>query len=63
MLTVTAAPIVFLIYTSFTDYNQRSLFTGSYHLVGLRQYSVLLDDPQFWRALLRSVLFTAAMVA
>ncbi len=63
MLTITVAPIVFLIYTSFTDYNQRSLFTGTYHLVGLRQYTALLHDPQFWRALLRSVLFTAAMVA
>ncbi|MCX5216032.1 sugar ABC transporter permease [Kitasatospora sp. NBC_00240] len=63
MITVTAAPIVFLIYTSFTDYNQRSLFTGTYHQVGLQQYTALLEDPQFWQALLRSVLFTAAMVA
>ncbi|MFF1871345.1 sugar ABC transporter permease [Streptomyces sp. CB03911] len=63
MLTVTATPIVFLIYTSFTDYSQRSLFTGTYHQVGLRQYTALFDDPQFWQALLRSVLFTAAMVA
>ncbi|WP_407987594.1 carbohydrate ABC transporter permease [Kitasatospora sp. CMC57] len=62
MLTVTAAPIVFLIYTSFTDYNQRSLFTGAYRLVGTAQYAALLTDPQFWHALERSVLFTAAMV-
>lgn len=63
MLAVTVAPIIFLIYTSFTDYDQRSLFTGAYHLVGTQQYSTLLGDPQFWRALVRSVLFTAAMVA
>ncbi|WP_282202995.1 carbohydrate ABC transporter permease [Kitasatospora fiedleri] len=63
MLTVTIAPIVFLVYTSFTDYDQRSLFTGTYHLVGLRQYGVLLGDSRFWDALLRSILFTSAMVA
>ncbi|MFV0126395.1 carbohydrate ABC transporter permease [Streptomyces sp. HMX112] len=63
MLTVAVAPIAFLIYTSFTDYNQRSLFTGAYNAVGLQQYTRLLSDSEFWFALVRSVVFTAAMVA
>jgi N,N'-diacetylchitobiose transport system permease protein len=60
---VTLAPIGFLIFTSFTDYNQRTLFTGKYSGVGFRQYSQLLGDDAFWLSLLRTVLFTAAMVA
>ena len=62
LLAFTVAPIVFLVYTSFTDYDQRTLFTGSYRFVGAQQYSTLVTDPEFWQALLRSVLFTAAMV-
>ncbi|MFD4370685.1 carbohydrate ABC transporter permease [Streptomyces sp. NPDC058527] len=63
MLTVTVAPIVFLVFTSFTDYDQRSLFTGAYDSVGGRQYTALLSDGRFWDALVRSALFTTAMVA
>lgn len=63
MLVVTVAPIFFLVYASFTDYNQRSLFTGEYHWVGLQQYSALFHTREFWAAVLRSILFTAAMVA
>lgn len=62
LLAVTVAPIVYLVYSSFTDYNQRSLFTGAYNAVGLAQYSDLLSDPAFWWSLVRTVLFTAAMV-
>ncbi len=60
---VTVAPIVFLVFTSFTDYDQRSLFTGAYDAVGLAQYGQILTDPAFWAALVRTVLFTAAMVS
>lgn len=63
MLTFTVAPILFLLFTSFTDYDQRTLFTGSYHMVGLQQYSTMVSDPEFWQALTRSILFTTAMVA
>ncbi|HEX5201492.1 carbohydrate ABC transporter permease [Paractinoplanes rhizophilus] len=63
LVVVTLAPIGFLIFTSFTDYNQRTLFTGSYSFVGADQYAELLADPAFWQSLLRTVLFTAAMVA
>lgn len=60
---VTLAPIGFLVFTSFTNYNQRSLFTGAYRGVGVEQYAALLADGDFWAALLRTVWFTAAMVA
>jgi N,N'-diacetylchitobiose transport system permease protein len=60
---VTLAPIGFLVFTSFTNYNQRTLFTGAYRSVGLDQYATLLGDTAFWLSLLRTLLFTAAMVA
>lgn len=56
-------PMAFLIFTSFTDFDQRSLFTGEFDFVGLAQYAATFADPGFWWALLRTVLFTAAMVA
>jgi N,N'-diacetylchitobiose transport system permease protein len=60
---VTLAPIGFLVFTSFTDWNQRTLFTGTYGFVGADQYTTLLGNPAFWWSLLRTVLFTTAMVA
>lgn len=63
ILVVTVAPIIFLIFTSFTDYNQRSLFTGNFHGVGLLQYQTIFSDPDFWASVLRTLLFTATMVA
>ncbi|MFB8189233.1 carbohydrate ABC transporter permease [Microbacterium sp. NPDC055988] len=59
---VTLLPIGFLIFTSFTDYNQRTLFTGAFSFVGLDQYAAVLSDQEFWWSLLRTVLFTAALV-
>lgn len=56
------APIAFLIYTSFTNYNQRTLFTGEYTGVGASQYISTLSDPQFWHSLVLTLVFTAAMV-
>jgi N,N'-diacetylchitobiose transport system permease protein len=63
LLVVMVAPIVFLVFTSFTNYDQRSLFTGAYESVGLQQYVTLFTDSDFWWSLLRTVLFTVAMVA
>ncbi|WP_433797214.1 carbohydrate ABC transporter permease [Actinoplanes sp. CA-252034] len=60
---VTLAPIGFLVYTSFTDYSQRTLFTGVHSFVGADQYTTLLQNPAFWASLLRTLVFTAAMVA
>lgn len=57
------APIVFLIFTSFTDFDQRTLFTGEYEGVGLEQYARIFADPRFWQSALLTLLFTAALVA
>lgn len=62
ILFVTLLPIGFLVFTSFTDYNQRTLFTGAFSFVGLDQYAAVLADQEFWWSLLRTVLFTAALV-
>lgn len=55
-------PIGFLIVTSFTDYNQRTLFTGSLQFVGLAQYAAILSSPDFWWALVRTVVFSLALL-
>ncbi|WP_205828730.1 carbohydrate ABC transporter permease [Microbacterium sp. B19(2022)] len=62
ILFVTLLPIGFLVFTSFTDYNQRTLFTGAFSFVGLDQYAAVLADQEFWWSLLRTVLFTTALV-
>ena len=56
-------PIIFLAYTSLTDYDQKTLFTGEYNFVGLQQYATIFEDPDFWLALVRTLWFTVAMVA
>jgi len=55
-------PIVFLVFTSFTDFNQRTLFTGEFHGVGLKQYIDTFTSPQFWWSTLLTIGFTAALV-
>ena len=60
---ITLAPIVYLIYTSFTDYSQKTLFTGEFQYTGIQQYTDLFGDSQFWKSLIRTIVFTAAMVA
>ena len=59
---VTIAPIIYLVYASFTDYNQRTLFTGEFSYSGFEQYTSLFRSSDFWKSLLRTVLFTAALV-
>ncbi|MFD8430769.1 MULTISPECIES: carbohydrate ABC transporter permease [Streptomyces] len=63
MAAFSVAPLFFLLFTSFTDYNQRTLFTGEFSMVGGRQYADMVVDPEFWDALARSVVFTVVMVA
>jgi N,N'-diacetylchitobiose transport system permease protein len=60
---VTLAPIAYLVYTSFTDYSQKTLFTGEFQYTGLQQYTDLFGDSEFWKSLVRTIVFTAAMVA
>jgi len=62
ILALIVAPIVFLVYTSFTDYDRRTLFTGEYNGVGLQQYIDIFTDSQFWHSTILTLLFTAAMV-
>jgi N,N'-diacetylchitobiose transport system permease protein len=63
LITLTVAPIVLLTFISFTDYGRRSLFTGEFAGVGFGQYASIFRDPDFWRSLVRTVIFTAALVA
>ncbi len=56
-------PVVFLVFTSFTDFDSRSLFTGAFSWVGVSQYLKIFVSVDFWWALIRTILFTAAMVA
>jgi N,N'-diacetylchitobiose transport system permease protein len=56
------APIIFLIYTSFTDFNQRTLFTGEVNGVGFQQYTDTFTNPQFWASTALTIGFTAALV-
>ena len=63
LLTITVAPIVLLVFLSTTDYGRRSLFTGEFAGVGLSQYTAIFTDPDFLWALVRTVLFSAALVS
>ncbi|HEY5225141.1 MAG TPA: sugar ABC transporter permease [Microbacteriaceae bacterium] len=62
MIALIVAPIIFLLFTSFTNYNQRTLFTGVYSFVGVDQYAKIFVDPQFWWSLIITVIFTVALV-
>ncbi len=57
---ITLAPIVYLVYTSFTDYSQKTLFTGQFGYTGISQYTDLFKDSEFYKSLVRTILFTAA---
>jgi len=59
---VIIAPLAFLVWTSFTDFNQRSLFTGEFHFVGIQQYVTTFANPQFWASTVITLGFTAALV-
>jgi len=63
ILVLTIVPIGLLLVSSFTDYDQRSLFTGEFSWVGFAQYTAVFGDPAFWTATMLTVVFSAAMVA
>ena len=44
-------PLIMLIVPSFTDFNARSLFTGTFEPVGFRQYAALFSSGPFYHAL------------
>lgn len=59
---VTFVPLVVMVVMAFTDYDQRSLFTGEFSFVGTRQFTDILTDGEFWASFVRTILFTAALV-
>ena len=63
IIALVVVPLIFLIFTSFTDFNQKTLFTGSFNIVGFDQYQTVLTDPEFYKALARTFVFTAVLVA
>jgi N,N'-diacetylchitobiose transport system permease protein len=63
IIAVIIAPIIFLVVTSFTDYSQRTLFTGEVNWVGFQQYAAIFQDPQFWWSTVLTIFFTVALVA
>lgn len=62
ILAVTIVPIVVMVFTAFTNFNQRSLFTGAFDMVGFDQFEAVLADAAFWASFTRTILFTAALV-
>lgn len=62
MVGLIASPIAFMVFISFTDYDQTSLFTGAFSVVGVAEYLATFADPNFWASLLRTILFPAALV-
>lgn len=63
IIALVLVPIGFLVVTSFTDFDQRSLYTGQVDWAGFSQYAKIFVSVDFWWALIRTVAFTAAMVA
>ena len=59
---VTLIPLAVMVFTAFTDYDQRTLFTGEYSFVGFAQFADILTDAEFWASFVRTIAFTAALV-
>src|SRR5262249_49181063 len=55
-------PIYFLGRLSFEHYGLFQLIAHKGQWVGLKNFTSILTDPEFWRVVLRSVLFTAVNV-
>ena len=60
---LTLAPLAFLCFTAFSDFSQRSLFTGEFNMIGFANFVKVLTDADFYMSLLRTFAFTAALVA
>lgn len=63
MLVLLAWPAVQVIGISFRKLDLGELVRGELVWVGLDNYKAVLTDPEFWTITLRTVLFTAAIVA
>jgi multiple sugar transport system permease protein len=60
ILLVVAFPMLYSLYLSFTNYTLTN--TAGYELVGLENYIRLFNDPVFWQAFGRTVLFITLAV-
>lgn len=63
MLALVGVPALFLVFTSFTNYDQRTLFTGEFDFTGFSTYGKVLSDVAFWASTVRTIGFTVACVA
>ena len=55
-------PVYFLVRLSFEHYGLFQLIAHKGEWVGLKNFTTILTDGEFWRVVLRSVLFTAVNV-
>jgi N,N'-diacetylchitobiose transport system permease protein len=55
-------PLVRLVMNSFQDFGLRALFTGTTQWIGFANYTAIFQDAQFGPVLLRTGVFTAALV-
>jgi N,N'-diacetylchitobiose transport system permease protein len=59
---VLAYPIFFLVRLSFEKYGLEELIAHKGRWIGVDNYTTILHDSEFWRVLLRTVVFTAVNV-
>jgi N,N'-diacetylchitobiose transport system permease protein len=55
-------PVYFLVRLSFEQYGLTELIQHKGRFIGLHNFTTILSDGEFWRVVLRSVLFTAVNV-
>ena len=60
LMTVVGFPMLYSLYLSFTNYTLTT--ARNFHFVGLEQYITLAQDPIFWQAFGRTVLFMTLAV-
>jgi len=60
LLAVLAYPVAWEVWTSFTSYS--SLQDGGATFVGLQNYRLQIEDPQFWRTVTVTVVYTALTI-
>lgn len=60
ILLVIGFPMLYSLYISFTNYTLTS--AGNFHFIGFQNYMTLFQDPVFWDAFGRTILFMALAV-
>jgi N,N'-diacetylchitobiose transport system permease protein len=62
MVLVVGYPLVRMVITSFQDFGLQTLFNGRHPFIGLHNYTAVFSDPAFWPTVVRTLVFTAALV-